>query len=455
MKTSSFYVAFDEAHKPRGKITGNYSHLKEFLESQGFICQTFMEFPITRQNLSPYDILVIPCPDFAKFSTNEIDAIAQWVKEDGGGLLALSHAGGDKGRRSNLSELVEKFGLSFENDQVLDYSMNFGLENLPEVVNFSPPHPITEGITSLCFRAGCSLSAVGLSVVPVAISNEESDPFSTPLMVTAEVQEGRVVAIGSYEMFRNEIPGGFQQPGHKELCSNIFQWLKTEYREKVKKGEIKPKVTMQEPPQKMDTNGISANGGTQALFTSSKLNLASHIIISDKSDLANLFHGLLDEVTILKDQIKTVIDTIVSSEEQILESQKKAEAAAQPELPRFIEPLPIPEPEKLTEMPEKPKSMKDTKKKPAAKPPKKKKVKPKPAPEPLPMTKEEIEAELETLKNKLNSIENLKDLVESKYKNKSYTKAQYEKQIERLSNDLNRSLNRIKELELQYKKGRK
>ncbi|MHA1109999.1 MAG: hypothetical protein ACTSRE_02785 [Promethearchaeota archaeon] len=450
MKTNSFYVAFDEAHKPRGKITGNYSHLKEFLESQGFICQTFMEFPITRQNLSPYDILVIPCPDFAKFSTNEIDAIAQWVKEDGGGLLALSHAGGDKGRRSNLSELVEKFGLSFENDQVLDYSKNFGLENLPEVVNFAPPHPITEGITSLCFRAGCSLSSVGLSVVPVAISNEESDPFSTPLIVTAEVQEGRVIAIGSYEMFRNEIPGGFQQPGHKEFCTNIFQWLKTEYREKVKKGEIKPKVTMQEPAQKMD-----ANGGTQPLFTSSKLNLSSHIIISDKSDLANLFCGLLDEVTVLKDQIKTVIDTIVSSEEQILESQKAAEAATQPELPLFIEPLPLPEPEKLTEMPEKPKSMKNTKKKAAAKPPKKKKVKPKPAPEPLPMTKEEIEAELETLKNKLNSIENLKDLVESKYKNKSYTKAQYEKQIERLSNDLNRSLNRIKELELQYTKGKK
>ncbi len=431
MKTSSFYVAFDEAHKPRGKIAGNYSHLKEFLDSQGFICQPYMEFPITRQNLSPYDILVIPCPDFAKFSTNEIDAIAQWVKEDGGGLLALSHAGGDKGRRSNLSELVEKFGLSFENDQVLDYSKNFGLENLPEVVNFSPPHPITEGITSLCFRAGCSLSTLGLNVVPVAISNEESDPFSTPLIVTAEVQEGRVVAIGSYEMFRNEIPGGFEQPGHQEFCSNIFNWLKTEYREKVKTGEIKPKVTIQEPTQNYDTNGITASGGSQPSFVSAKLNLSSHIVISDKSDLANLFHGLLDEVTVLKDQIKTVIDTIVSSEEQILETQKAAEAielATPPELPPKIEPLPVPEPERLTDMPVKPKSMKDARKKTDTTSPKTKTQQPQPTPDPLPMTREEIEAELETLKNKLNSIENLKDLVESKYKNKSYTKAQYEKQ---------------------------
>ncbi len=446
MKTGPYYVAFDEAHKPRGKISDNYSHIKEYLESEGFICQTFMEFPITRQNLAQYDILVIPCPDFAKFSVNEIDAITLWVKEDGGGLLALSHAGGDKGRRSNLSELVEKFGLSFENDQVLDYSMNFGLENMPEVVNFSPPHPITEGITSLCFRAGCSLSTVGLSVVPVAISNEESDPFSTPLIVTAEVGEGRVIAIGSYEMFRNDIPGGFEHPGHREFCSNIFQWLKTEYRGKIKSGEIKPKIIAQEPDNTKEFP--SASRVSKPVFASSKLNLSSQILISNKSDLANLFYGLLEEVTILKDQIQSVIDIILTSEEQILETQKPPE----PKLQSVIEPLPLPEDKPtLTEMPERPKSMKKEVVKDTPKPIKKKKERTISEPEPLPLTKEEVAAELETLTNKLNSIENLKDLVESKYKNKSYTKEQYEKQIERLTNDLNRTLNRIKDLERHLK----
>jgi hypothetical protein len=453
-------VAFDEAHKPRGKMTGNYSHLKDYLESQGFICQSYMEFPITRENLSPFDILVIPCPDFAKFSTNEIEAIAQWVKEDGGGLLALSHAGGDKGRRSNLSELVEKFGLSFENDQVLDFTNNFGLENLPEVVNFSPPHPITEGITSLCFRAGCSLSTVGLSVVPVAISNEESDPFSTPLIVTAEVQEGRVVAIGSYEMFRNDIPGGFEHSGHKEFCGNIFEWLKTEYRGKIKSGEIKMKINPPKPAK--DSISDTLSPPSQSGFTSSKLNLSSHIMISNKSDLANLFYGLLDEVNILKDQVQTIIDTIVRSEEQILETQKAAEVSAPNlELPPELEQFELLDDDsQLTAMPERPKSMKPSENPITSEPPKKKKEKskpkpkPKPEPEPLTLTKEEIEAELETLRNKLNSIENLKDLVENKYKNKSYTKTQYEKQIERLTSDLNRTLNRIKELEMHYKKGK-
>lgn len=444
---TSYYVAFDEAHKPRGKIAENYSHLKDYLDSQGFICQTFMEFPITRQNLAPFDILVIPCPDFAKFSANEIEDIAQWVKEDGGGLLALSHAGGDKGRRSNLSELVEKFGLTFENDQVLDYSQNFGMENLPEIINFTPPHPVTEGITSLCFRAGCSLSTMGLSGVPVAISNEGSEPFSTPLIVTVEVQEGRVVAVGSYEMFRNDIPGGFEQPGHTEFCSNTFQWLKTDYRGKIKSGEIKPKIVVQEPTS-VSSGDVSSLSAVKSLRPSSKLDLSSHVLISNKSDLAQLFYGVLEEVDILKDQIKVVINTIVSSEEQILETQKVDQIKGHP----MIEPLPLPAVQipQLTEMPEKPESMKQAKK---IDPPKPKMKKEKSAPEPIPQTKEEIAAELETLKNKLNSIENLKDLVESKYKNQSYTKQEYEKQIERLTSDLNRALNRIKELELYYKKG--
>ena len=70
-----FNVAFDEAHKPRGTISENYGEIKEHLESNGFTCHSFMEFPITRQNLGYYDILVIPCPDNAQFSNDEIDAI--------------------------------------------------------------------------------------------------------------------------------------------------------------------------------------------------------------------------------------------------------------------------------------------------------------------------------------------------------------------------------------------
>lgn len=201
------YIAFDTALKPRGRISQNYKTLKTDLENAGFVCFEFAEFPITRANLAPCDILVFACPDFAKIQKDEIDAIKQWVTEDGGGLLMLSHAGGDKGRRSNLSELAEQFSMVFENDQVLDKSTNLGVENLPIINAFPMPHPITEGITSLCFRAGCSLMNTGASNIAVVNSNPESEPSQSALIMAGEVGNGRVVAMGSYEIFWDKMTG--------------------------------------------------------------------------------------------------------------------------------------------------------------------------------------------------------------------------------------------------------
>ena len=108
MSEGKFYVAFDLAHKPRGKIDENYNELRDHLNENGFICYNFLETPITQEILRVYDLLVFICPDFAKISRQEIMEIVNWVKDDGGGLLLLNHAGGDKGRSSNLDELSEK-----------------------------------------------------------------------------------------------------------------------------------------------------------------------------------------------------------------------------------------------------------------------------------------------------------------------------------------------------------
>ena len=36
IKLSQYYVAFDESHKPRARIEGNYSELKNLLENNGY-----------------------------------------------------------------------------------------------------------------------------------------------------------------------------------------------------------------------------------------------------------------------------------------------------------------------------------------------------------------------------------------------------------------------------------
>jgi len=228
----SYFIAFDIAHNPRGRIKQNYIALRKLLTSNQFACEEFFEPLITQASLEPYDILVFVCPDFSEISLQERMEIKTWISEDGGGLLLISHAGGDKGRKSNLSELSEQFGVLFENNQVLDKDSNIGWENLPIITNLSQDHPILEGIDEICYRAGCSLS-ITKDKEAIILSNETSEPPDTPLLTASQRDKGRIVCIGSYEMFRDDTKGGFQYFSHSKLCLNIFKWLLSQHRKEL------------------------------------------------------------------------------------------------------------------------------------------------------------------------------------------------------------------------------
>jgi predicted nucleic acid-binding Zn-ribbon protein len=321
MKT---FVAFDTGHKERGKLNENYTQLKEFLEANNFACHEYFETSITQESLEGYDILVFACPDFAKISNNEMIEIENWVKQDGGGLLLLSHAGGDKGRGSNLSEISEIFGITFENDQVLDKQQNIGLENLPIITNFTPPHPITSGISKICYRAGCSLSVIG-AAIPVAISNESSDPFSSPLICVSEPEKGRVFCSGSYEMFRDKIGGGLQYETHTDLALNIFSWLVSEYRTDMKAlGEYEEPETQDSEfgTSEMDLGSTLMD---KALGDVPAIQLKTEIKIADQSDLMKLLHEYLAQINHMKNTIETLIERVSISEDDIVELRKQKE----------------------------------------------------------------------------------------------------------------------------------
>ncbi len=230
-----FHIGFDESHHERGKLGSNYRTLRQLLEGEGFGCWEYSSFPITRQSLQNYDILVFACTDASKYTAEEIEAVATWVKEDGGGLLMLSHAGGDRGRRTNMTEMATQFGMLFENDQVLDDMNNFGIDNMPNIKTFPNPHPIIEGLSSICYRAGCSVSIVGMSQ-SLALTNPSSNPGNVTVIASSEPGEGKVVCIGSYEILRDEINGGLAQPGHAQLAKNIFSWLITPRRVMLREG---------------------------------------------------------------------------------------------------------------------------------------------------------------------------------------------------------------------------
>jgi hypothetical protein len=447
-----YNVAFDVAHKPRGKIDENLTELRDFLNANEFTCYNFLETPITQASLKPYDVLVFVCPDFAKISSLEISEILNWVTEDGGGLLLLSHAGGDRGRNSNLSELSQNFGISFENDQVLDTTYNLGMENMPIITSFIPPHPITNGLNSLCYRSGCSLAILG-NAISIASSNESSEPFSCPLLCVSEPSHGRVCAIGSYEMFRDKLGGGFGFDEHPNLAFNIFSWLISDYRMELRsKGSI---PDLQAKP--IEPIGMNAEGNVPL---ARNIGLDVSMKISNKSDLLRLLKTFQEQINVMRTAIDTLIKTTEATEGEILEIKKEQLShktysldqggeiqakvlSSQDDFLNFeLDP-------KLTELPPKPPSLSEQE------PPKMKdsfqfkpspKMKKKDKPD-----KQELLEEKDGLENKINSVRNLLEFMEKKNKSGEIDAKSYQKRVTQLKNDIKKAQNRIDEINTRIK----
>lgn len=310
-----FHIGFDESHKERGKLGSNYRTLRQILEAEGFGCWEYSSFPITRQSLQNYDILVFACTDSSKYSPEEIEAIASWVREDGGGLLMLSHAGGDRGRRSNMTELATQFGMIFENDQVLDEMNNYGIDNMPNIKTFPMPHPIIEGITSICYRAGCSVSIVGMSQ-SIAITNPSSNPGNVTVIAASEPGEGKVVCIGSYEIFRDEINGGISQAGHVQLVKNIFSWLVTPRRVFLREGGAATTTgspaTANMPPASsgaFDPYGVTKPQPAQSL---SQDHAGKLVQISSIHDLFVEMQNIVKDIDLLRARVMNVFGVVTA-----------------------------------------------------------------------------------------------------------------------------------------------
>ncbi|MBE0526996.1 MAG: hypothetical protein IH631_08645, partial [Candidatus Thorarchaeota archaeon] len=57
----------------------------------------------------------------------------------------------------------------------------------------------------------------------LAVTSEMADPTRAPIIAVAESGKGRVMCIGSYEVFRRG--GGFKHKGNQTFAVNAFKWL--------------------------------------------------------------------------------------------------------------------------------------------------------------------------------------------------------------------------------------
>ncbi len=455
-----YHIAFDVAHKPRGRIDENITELRDHLNSNDFVCYNFLEVPITEESLMPYDILVFVCPDFSRISPNEITQIVKWVKNSGGGLLLLSHAGGDKGRGSNLSEISEQFGIRFENDQVLDEKNNLGFENIPLISTFNIPHPITANIDTLCYRSGCSLSIVGSGGFSIADSNETSEPFSCPLVCVTEIGNGRICCIGSYEMFRDKIGGGFQCSDHSSFALNTFKWLVSDYR-------MDLRSTMDVPTPVSQSIEITSKADAPPEITTSSVPSENRVInidfsmkISKKSELLELLKIFQNQINTIKTTIDLLIEKSSESDEDILELQLEEISQTQrndqgiqfneeslPKPSKMSKDIKIDESE-LTALPPKPESLIKEEFEEIGE----FTLKPAPKLKTKTRTKKELKNERQTLETKLRSVQDLLEFIDKKHLSGKIDDNEFSKRSKKLQNDVKKTKKKISVLDKLLKK---
>ena len=214
-------IFFDETQKERGKINTNYSILRDSLRNEGYEVDSYNDFPITEKSLR-CDVFVFACPDGSKLAKNEIDALLNFV-ERGGGLLVIGNAGGDRGLRTNMNEVLNRVGIEMLSDQVKDETNNeFNMPTHP-VINDTKEHHILNGVAEIVIVAGCSVRGSS-AMKGLAHTSPVAEPPNAPVIVAGEYKGGRVVAVGSYRLFSN-YGAGLSLRNNRTFALNVFRWL--------------------------------------------------------------------------------------------------------------------------------------------------------------------------------------------------------------------------------------
>ncbi|TFG15011.1 hypothetical protein EU537_01865 [Candidatus Thorarchaeota archaeon] len=213
-------IYFDQTQNERGRLDTTYSELRQLLRDNDYDVEAYTDFMLLPKEIKSAGIMVFGCPNSSKLRKAEIAALKEFVKE-GGGLMLLSHSGGDRGLMNNMSDVSKPFGITFENTAIKDDKHNDGLPTMPFIRDLED-HAIMEEIDEILLPSGCTLEVESKAEV-LAKTGGTADPPSRPVIAVAEHGKGRVICIGSYEVFRRG--GGFKKEGNKTFALNAFSWL--------------------------------------------------------------------------------------------------------------------------------------------------------------------------------------------------------------------------------------
>ena len=213
----------DRAHLVNFDVSGFTDHLA----ANGWIIGELVTGPVTKEALAGWDVYLIPAKTLgglSSFSQNEVDAVAMFLK-DGGGLWAFHEYSKDA---TGINSLTTRFGVSFHEDMVYDPTDNPGpgYESSPLIQQIIQ-HPITEGVDSITYHAGCSLDVRSPAFV---LAQGDEDAYSTncpsaPAVLAVTTEYGRAVFCGDITPMHPSYFPEYLTASEIQLLINIANWL--------------------------------------------------------------------------------------------------------------------------------------------------------------------------------------------------------------------------------------
>ena len=188
--------------------SGGYSQFGQVFTDAGATLSELHE-AITEQTISDADVFVIVDPDTPKerdepryFTTDEIDALADWVGRGGVLIMMANNMGNTEFKHFN--QLAERFGIQFNEDTLATDQPTF--QATWQDVNFN-------GLGPVHIVGMCSLS---VSPPAKAVGQVNGQVFAA----TAKVDQGQVFAAGDPWFYNEYINHG----DNYRIAERLAEW---------------------------------------------------------------------------------------------------------------------------------------------------------------------------------------------------------------------------------------
>jgi hypothetical protein len=222
----------------------SYADFTQFLFASAYKLGKIEAGFYTLDKIRKYDAIIISIPKNVNLEPKEIEVLEEYVRT-GGSLLIIGSRGGEYLNRTNINELVRKFGFEFATDEVNDSVNYVNLQKRQLLTNFKP-HYITENIKKIVLSNACSLATLGFVEDEKNIQVEvlvrgglncwrnkfeeqkgiEEDSPKIPLLIAAEYYKGKVIAFGTLSIFSSlGREYGFSAFDNDIIIANILRWL--------------------------------------------------------------------------------------------------------------------------------------------------------------------------------------------------------------------------------------